>query len=148
MSDNLAIAAAIAARFATATTPTGQHPLVDCTEQLKTGIGGVPSLFVFPPDEPDIQTAMSTRLTLQTYPVRLYLATVPYDPTDIVKVYGWQFAFQDVILLRSQLGLGGMVAFARLSSSRVADVLYAGVTYLGIDMTVTVKVSEPVQPAA
>lgn len=148
MSDNLAIARAIAARFATATVPTGQNPLVECTHELPAGLGGTPSLFVFPPDEPDIQGASSTRLSLQSYPVRLFLVTVPYEGTDLNSIYGWQAAFQDVILGKVQLDLGGMVTGARLSSMLVRDIAYAGITHLGLDMVVTVKISEPVQPVA
>lgn len=147
MSDNLAIAAAIAGRFATAVPPAGQPDIVKCTHLLEIGLGGTPSIMVFPPDEPDIQLAMSTRIKLQTYPVRLYLVSVPYEGPDLTNVYGWQAAVQDVILLNSQLGIDG-VAFAHLSVMRTADVLYGGIAYLGLDMVVTVKVSEGVQPVA
>lgn len=148
MSDNSAIAAAIAARFLTATTPAGQDPLVECTEQLPVGIASCPSLFVFPPDEPNIELAMSTRIKVQTYPVRLYLYPVPYDGPEITKVYGWQTALQDVILGQTQLGLAGVVASARMTSQVVRDISFNDRFYLGLDMVVTVKVSEPVQPVA
>ena len=149
MSDNQAIAAAIAARFATATPPAGQAALKFCTEKLESGLGGsLPALFVFPPDEPDIQLAASTRVSLQSYPVRFYLTPVPYDPADFTLIYGWQKAFQDVILTQTQLGLGGTVAFARLASSAVREIGYGGFSHLGLDMVVQVKISEPVQPVA
>lgn len=150
MSDTLAIAAAIAARFASGVNPpSGQPSIVTATEQLPTGMGGLPSLFVFPPDEPDIEhPGSATRFSVQHYPTRFYLVAEPSDPTDITALHGWRSALQDRILTQFQLGRAGEVAVARIASIRPGVLTYAGIDYLGLDMTVAVTVSEPISPVA
>jgi hypothetical protein len=151
MSDNAAIAAAIALRWTTGAgfvTPTNQPALVAATEQLPTGIPGLPVLLVFPPEEPELKLVSQTRLSLQAYPVRLLLVAEPSDPTDIVALYAWHKASQDRILTQTQLGRAGEVALAWISAIRPGVVAYEGSQYLGLDMTVSVKTSEPISPVA
>lgn len=151
MSDNAAIAAAVALRFtpgAGFVTPVGQPALVLATTSLPVGIPGLPALLVFPPDEPAIRLASQTRLSLQTYPVRLLLVAEPSDATDIVALYAWHNASQDRILTQTQLGLAGSVSHAWISAIRPGVVSYEGNQYLGLDMVVSVQISEPIAPVA
>jgi hypothetical protein len=150
MSDTLAIAAAIAARFSSGVTPpAGQPAIVEVTHLLPDGIAAVPSLYVFPPDEPDIEhLGSATRFSVQHYPVRLYIVQEPSLPNDLTSLHGWRSSVQDRILLQFQLGRAGEVAVARISSIRPGVLTYAGQDYLGLDMVVSVTVSEPIAPVA
>ena len=147
MSDNAAIAAAIAGRFS-GVAATGQPTIVEATEQLPPNIGQPPSLYVFPPEEPEIQLDSFTRISLQHYPVRFYLVSEPSQPPDLVALYGWHKALQDRILTNFQLGLAGSVAVARITSIRPGVLTYGGQDFLGLDMVVSVTVSEPIAPVA
>lgn len=150
MSDTEAIAAAIAARFSSGVTaPTNQPVIVECTEQLPPAIGQTPSLYVFPPQEPDIEhPGSATRRSVQHYPVRFYLIAQPYQPTDIYDLHAWRSALQDRIHTQYQLGRAGEVAVARIASISPGDLTYAGVIFLGLDMVVSVTVSEAISPVA
>ena len=151
MSDNAAVAAAIALRFTTGAgfiTPVGQPDLTISTASLPVGIPGLPALFVFPPEEPAIRLASQTRLSLQTYPTRLLLVAEPSDATDIVALYAWHKAMQDRILTQTQLGRAGEVSHAWISAIRPGIVAYEGNQYLGLDMVTSVQISEPITPVA
>lgn len=150
MSDNAAIAAALAARFSSGVTaPTGLPPIVEATEQLPPAVGQTPSLYVFPPAEPQIDhMGSATRFSVQHWPVRLYILEEPSQPPDLLTLYGWHKALQDRILTQFQLGLAGSVAVARITSILPGVLTYAGQDFLGLDMVVSVTVSEPISPAA
>jgi hypothetical protein len=149
MSDTGAIAAAIAARFSSGVTPpAGQPAIVQATAQLPTGSGGgLPAVFVFPPEE-SIELDSFTRIAVQLYPLRFLLVAEPSDPTDITALHAWHGVIQDRILTNFQLGRAGEVAVAWIASIKPGVITYAAQDYLGLDMVVSVTVSEPISPVA
>jgi hypothetical protein len=144
--NTLAIADAIAARFAgvTATSGTVTESLVmDPTARLPNALNKGPALLVFPP-EGELSVAMRRREDVLTFTVRLLR-----DPLNLPERTAWLYAWYDAIrdLVEAQMTLGlAYVAWAQPGrmSIEVDGYTYAGVLMDAVELDVTVRLDETV----
>lgn len=150
MADYEDIGAAIAARFATASTPTGEEALALCTDDPPDQLGAGPAVVVFPPDESDIEWGPgSTMYSTQLWSVRFFRVPGPEYAARMTALSKWRKAFLQVMVGQIQLGLHSAgVDWAELRSIKVADVEYAGASQDCLDMIVAVRIRQTVTAAA
>lgn len=150
MADYELIGAAIAARFATVTTPTGEDTLSLCTAEPPDQLGPGPALVVFPPKEGALEWGPgSTLYSLQDWPVRFFRTQGPDMPARMAALSKWRKAFLAVVVGQIQLGLHAQgVDWAELRSIDVVEAEYAEVQHDCLDMVVQVKNREQVTAAA
>lgn len=150
MADYELIGAAIAARFATASTPADEQALALCTDDPPDQLGAGPALVVFPPAEGPMEWGPgSTLYSVQRWPVRFYRTQGPTLATRLAVLSKWRKAFLQVVVGQIQLGLHAQgVDWAELRSIAVVEALYAEIAYDCLDMVVEVKNREQVTAAA
>lgn len=133
---NLAVAAALAGRFApgTMTAPTGYDAVRSSTSRLPNQLSPTPCVLIFP-DSGEFDTGNGTRLGVQKWLVRFY-----YDQTgDLERGTAALLAWLDVLTdqLRDSVQLGGIVTRATVDGWKSGTLTYAGVDYFGIELAVT-----------
>lgn len=142
------IGAAIAARFTSTVTPTGEDALALCTNEPPDQLGTTPALLVFPPEEPLLEWGPgSTLYSVQLWPVRFFRVQGPDFAARMTALSSWRTALYARVVGQIQLGLV-YVDWAELRSIRVTEVAYAEVNFDCLDMVVAVKVRENVSAAA
>lgn len=149
--DYEAIGAAIAARFAGTTAPTGEDAIALCTNEPPNQLGATPALVVFPPSEADIEWGPgSTLYSTQLWPVRFYRTQGPNYGVRMAALAKWRKALLQRVVGQIQLGLHGSggVDWAELRSINVVEAEYAATAYDCLDMVVAVRVRQQVTAAA
>ena len=144
----LSIASTIAARFLpeNVTPPSGYQDI----RQASALIGSTltpPSVLVFPPELAVTNFTGGTRTAVLSFPVRFYYTTPPAQPRDVTGLYRWSEVLLDQLVGNTQLG-GSPVAQAYTAALRIAEFEYDGQPYDGVEMDVSVTVSEGVSPTA
>lgn len=149
--DTLAIAQALAARFAPAqvTPPTGLQNIRLSTERLPDLISMPPTVLVFPPEEQFSYTPGS-RQSVQDWPIRFYQAQTSTAGRTVEELYAWRPVLIGQLLPNSQLGQSGSggVAWAAIVAARIGALTYAEVEFNGIEMVARVRLAEGINPAA
>ena len=122
MADPQAVAAAIAAQFATATAPAGE-PQLRAFGLPPSGLAGVDNaLVVWPPDIDTPELAGGFDRSTMRFRVVQYLSSSVDAPIAATRLYAWHKALR--LRIAAALQFGGTVpgvAKAHVESSRIAD---------------------------
>ncbi len=145
--DYESVGAAIAARFATAVTPTGENALALTTAEPPDQLGEMPAIVVFPPDEDMTWGPAMTLHSTQRWSVRFFRTQGSGYAERMAGLSKWRKALYTTVVGRIQLNLA-YVDWAELRSIGVTEVEYAATPYDCLDMIVEVKVREQVTAAA
>lgn len=145
--DYEAIGAAIAARYAAATPPSGQDALKLATDDAPEQLGFTPALVVFVGDETIEWGPVRTRVSGADFVARLYLPQDAPFPTRMARLSKWRAALLDAVVGQIQLGLS-YVDWCELRSIAVVEADYAGTQYDALDLTHLVRIREQVNAAA
>jgi len=145
--DYEAIGAAIAARFATAATPSGEDALALATDDLPDQIGATPALLVFPPEEDLDWGPGLTRHSVQRWPVRFFRTQGSSWSVRVTGISRWRKALLDTVVGNIGLGLA-YVDWAQVSSVKFVEATYAEIVYDALEFIVTVKTREQVAASA
>lgn len=123
--DMLAIADAVAARFALITPPTGEPAIVGATARLPNGIPATPYIIVLPPSgEMGMSEGFpSARIRdVHNFDVYLLLNKASGDlPTDLERVYKWWFPMRYATYSQLKLGLAPIVMKAAVTGDYEFD---------------------------
>lgn len=151
MSSNLAIAQALAARFApgTMTVPTGLVDVVSSTGVLPPAIGATPAVLIFPPEE-TFSYSPGTRTARQQWRAVFYYAQTGDIGAALTDLYQWRDVLVERLVGNVQLGQSGSggVAYAALAGARTGRLTYNEAEYVGIEMAISVALAEGINPVA
>jgi hypothetical protein len=144
-----AIASAIATRFSSAnvTAPSSETNVRASTSALPQAISVEPTVLVYPPEITLAYTA-GTRHGVAEFPVRFYLQQIRDNGRNATLVNKWLGSLYAQLEGQVHLGLSGYVAQAVVSAITPGDLTYGGITYLGLEFTVTVSLWEGLSPTA
>lgn len=140
--------AAIAARFATASTPTGEDSLALCTAEPPDQLDATPAVIVFLPEETLDWGPVNVRHSKQIWTVRFFRTQGPTMTVRMAALAKWRRAFLDTVAGQLQLGLS-YVDYAQINKVSVSlEAVYAETRYDCLEFLVEVKTREPVTAAA
>lgn len=142
------IATNLALRFAPAqiTPPSGYANVTTSTHLLPNAITNTPCVLVLPP----IGTYRpgqggAQRIGQLDFPVNFYLSDSADEGAQATALYAWYSVLMDQVTGDYDLGLSpptGPVVDAFITDTRAGTLTYAGHDYVGISLTVTVRLQE------
>jgi hypothetical protein len=137
-----ATAIAIAARYAPGqlTAPTGLNTIRSSVAAPPGAIGPTPCVVVTP-EQGQFETGNGTRTGIQEWWVRFYLDQTSDLERSLPALLKWLSVLMYQHLTSTTLG--GTVAWVKLFSYRVGILVYGGVDYTGIELTVHTATNEP-----
>ena len=141
--DIVAISAALAAKYLGVSA--NGETIGTSTEQIPTGLPTLPCVLVFPPTV-DIAFGTGMRTVDLAYKVDLFDRELVSDPTDYTGLNAWLTALADVLLTGQSLG--GLVTYARTDRMKPGAIVFDGAERLGIEIDISVHLSEPVSTTA
>lgn len=146
MADIDAIATAIAGRFAAAqVTPpvyTGVVNIRTSTADIPNQLGPLPCVLVFSEDaDMDHKVGVGSRFMLLHYIVRFYLDQTMDLERANSRLRKWATVLQDQLRISAQLG-GTVNGWARIDGWRIGRLIYSDQPYVGIELRVSVTLTE------
>lgn len=150
-----ATAAAIAAKYAALTPPTGYQAVrlatADLPQHLTPGRGSDtvkprPVVLVFPDQATLIPGSGQQRVTDARFLVRFYYAVQRDLARETNALRKWLTVLQDAH--KQGLTLGGTVTYCRTVGWRIGTLRYADRDYSGVELQVAVGAAEPWSPTA
>lgn len=141
MPDFDAITTALAARFApgVVTPPTGLTNIRQSTGDLPNTVTVTPLVLVFP-EAGTFLTGNGTRTGDHQFFVQFFFQQTEDLRRDTVAIRKWLTVLVDQCKASTQLG--GAVVFARVDAWKTVLLTYAGDTFSGVELTVTIRTSE------
>lgn len=142
------IASAIATRYSGITAPSGYDAIATSTHLLPGAISTTPTVLVFPPTS-TIHYEPGALMTSEVlFPVRCYFAEKSGPEQEAAILHAWYGLLLARLVGQFTLGLSPTVEWARVTESRAGTLTYAGIDYVGVELTVNVLVQEAISPAA
>lgn len=145
--DYEAIGAAIAARYAAQTPPSGESALRLATDDAPGQINLTPALVVFAGDEAINWGPVRTRVSECEFAVRLYFGQDADFPVRMARMSKWRRALLDAIVGQIQLGLA-YVDWCELRTVTVIEAEYGGSAFDALEFIHVVRIREQVSAAA
>lgn len=147
MADYEAIGAAIAARYAAQTPPTGEAALRLATDDAPGQINLTPALVVFAGDEDVEWGPVRTRVSVAEFTARLYFGQDADFPVRMARMSKWRGALIDAVV--GQIGLGlAYVDWCELRAVNVIEAEYGGTVFDALEFVHQVRIREQVSAAA
>jgi len=144
-----AIAGALATRFSAVnvTAPTNETPIRTSTEKLPSQMPGTPAVLI------SLETVSfnyhaSARTGTAIYHAKFYLERVRDTGRNATLLYKWVSALYGQVDGQIHLGLSSYVNWAEVTATNPGVLTYAGESYEGIDLQVTVHLGEGISPVA
>jgi hypothetical protein len=149
VADYLAIADALAARYAGVTPPSGEPALALVTFDAPDQLGPTPAILVWPNDEErqQSQESFGRYVSLTRYTARVYFERLGSFGTRMRRLAKWRTVTWDRLSGQASLGITPWPeVFAELQSITTGEATYADIAYDVLDLIHVIRIEDEVAP--